>query len=91
MKPIDEALAALRLQEKPNITQTALKYNIDRSTLSKRFSGKARAREDIISETLSLLTKVQQTVLVNYINKLSNKGLPPTVPIVRSLAGDIAY
>jgi len=36
MDPIDAALAALSLQSKPNYTQTAKEYGVDRSTLSRR-------------------------------------------------------
>ena len=36
-----------------------------------------------------MLSKLQQNKLVNYINKLSNKKLPPTIPVVRMLAIDI--
>ena len=36
MDPIDAALAALSLQLKPNYTQTAKEYGVDRSTLLRR-------------------------------------------------------
>jgi len=37
MDPIDAALAALSLQSKPNYTQTAKEYRVERSTLSRRY------------------------------------------------------
>jgi hypothetical protein len=46
MADIDAALADLRLQEKPNITATAKKYHCNRSTLSRRFHGVTKSRED---------------------------------------------
>ena len=36
MDSIEAALAALNLQSKPNYTQTANEYGVDRSTLSRR-------------------------------------------------------
>ena len=36
MDPIKAALAALSLQSKPNYTQTAKEYRVERSTLSRR-------------------------------------------------------
>ena len=47
------------------------------------------SRENVTAIHYSLLSKLQQNELVNYINKLSNKGLPPTIPIIRMLAIDI--
>ena len=37
MDPINAALATLSLQSKPNYTQTAKEYGVDRSTLSRRY------------------------------------------------------
>ena len=36
MAPIDEALAALALQDPPNYCQTARAFRVDRNTLSRR-------------------------------------------------------
>jgi hypothetical protein len=36
-----------------------------------------------------LLSDIQQKLLANYINKSSNKGLPPTPDIVRNMAEEI--
>ena len=47
------------------------------------------SRENVTAIHYSLLSKPQQNELVNYINKLSNKGLPPTIPVIRMLAIDI--
>ena len=37
---IDEAIADLETQDRPNIAATAKKYRVDRTTLSRRFRGK---------------------------------------------------
>ena len=47
------------------------------------------SRENVTAIHYSLLSKPQQNELVNYINKLFNKGLSPTIPIIRILAIDI--
>ena len=39
MEPIETALAALKLQDKKNISACAKLYGVDRSTLSRRFNG----------------------------------------------------
>ena len=55
MDPIDAALAALELQDPPNYTWTAKEFDINRSTLSRRYWRITRAREDA-TEIKSLLS-----------------------------------
>ena len=54
MDPINAALAALELQDPPNYTRTAKEFDINRSTLSRRYRRITRAREDT-TEIKSLL------------------------------------
>ena len=54
MDPINAALAILELQDRPNYTWTAKEFNINRSTLSRRYRQITRAREDA-TEIKSLL------------------------------------
>jgi hypothetical protein len=89
MGSIEAALAALALQNQPNYTATALQYNVDRTTLSRRHRGITRSRVDYIDE-LSLLTQYQQKTLVDYINVLTERGIPPTNTMVRTFAYDIS-
>ena len=46
-------------------------------------------REDATSDTRRRLTDVQEETLIKYINKLSDRGLPPTPQIVKTLAEEI--
>jgi len=89
IKPIDEALASICGQKDVNYTAVADKFGCNRSTLSRRHRGITTSRKNIIAIYHSLLSKAQQSELVNYINKLSNKGIPPTILVVRSLTMDI--
>ena len=77
MDPIDAALAALELQDPPNYTRTAKEFNVNRSTLSRRYRQITRAREDA-TEMKSLLLIQQERTLLGYINLLIKRGLPPT-------------
>ncbi|OCK98990.1 uncharacterized protein K441DRAFT_653384, partial [Cenococcum geophilum 1.58] len=54
MYPIDAALAALELQDPPNYTRTAKEFNVNRTTLSRRYRQITRARENA-TEIKSLL------------------------------------
>ena len=89
MRPIDKALAACDAQKSPCYQTIADEFHVNRTTLSRRHRGIQTSRENATAIHHSLLSKPQQTELVNYINKLSNKGIPPTVPVVRMLAMDI--
>jgi hypothetical protein len=46
MAPIDDALAALETQEHPNYKDTAKKFGVDRSRLSRRHRGITTSREE---------------------------------------------
>jgi hypothetical protein len=81
MKAIDEAIAFLCSCDTPNVSEAARRFSVDRSTLSKRFSGKTGSKVKA-NETKQLLTKKQELVLVNYISRLYEWCLPPTLAIV---------
>ena len=89
MRQIDKAIAACNAQEDPCYQAIANKFDVKRTTLSRRHRGVQTSRENVTAIHHSLLLKPQQNELVNYINKLFNKGLPPTIPVVRMLAMDI--
>ena len=88
MDSIDAALADLKLQDTPNYTATAKKFNIDRTTLSRRHRGVTAPKGSSAGPTL-LLSIEQRKGLVDYINELTNRGLPPTAAMVRQFAHDI--
>jgi hypothetical protein len=89
MDRIDEALTDLRLQEAPNISQTADKYGIHRSRLSRHWNGVSR-KKDLAYENQRLLTTAQSKALIQYINDLTERGIPPTNAMVRNFAATIA-
>ncbi|KAF2842947.1 hypothetical protein M501DRAFT_40150, partial [Patellaria atrata CBS 101060] len=85
MIPIEAALESLKLQDIPNITQTAKEYNCDRTTLSRRFRNVTVSREVAI-ENSKLMTEAQSKTLIKYINRLTDRAFPPTPATVRNLA-----
>jgi uncharacterized protein YoaH (UPF0181 family) len=89
MDAIKLALQDLRLSDKPNISATAKLYNVDRSTLSRRHRNVTNPKP-ICHEKEQLLSHQQEQDLVEYINKLTEKGLPPTTAMVRNFAEEIA-
>ena len=89
MGSIEEALEDLRLQEKPNILQTAKKHNVDRTTLSRRWNNVTGSKQAGY-DAQRLLTAAQSNSLKKYINDLTERGLPPTNATIRTLAAQIA-
>jgi hypothetical protein len=75
---IELAVADLESQEFLNYVQTAKKWNIHRSTLSRRHRGVTGSKDDQYSYAVQAFINVQEDVLVRYINDLSIRGLPPT-------------
>jgi hypothetical protein len=80
----------LHSPQRSNYADAAKKWNIDRSTLSRRHRGITGSKKDHYSYTLKALTDVQEDVLVRYINDLSARGLPPIPQIVKNLAIELA-
>ena len=89
MAPIDLALADLESQKVPNYKATAKKFGCDRRTLARRHQGKSTSRAAANSEYRQRLTVAQEATLIGFINKLSDRGMPPTSQIVRNLAEEI--
>ena len=87
---IKSAIADLESQRRPNIAETAKKWNVARTTLSDRFKGKSTSAAEAVSDTHKKLTTTEEETLIAHINKLSNRGLPPTPQFVKNLAEEIA-
>ena len=88
MAAIDKALADLDLQEYPNYSGTAKKYDVNRTTLSRRHKG-VTGPSILRADSVSLLTHQQQRTLVDYINILTERGILFTSYMVRNFAHDI--
>ncbi|KAF6528230.1 hypothetical protein HZS61_008880 [Fusarium oxysporum f. sp. conglutinans] len=90
MAAIDTALEFLKTSGSINYAATAKKFECDETTLRRRHQGKQRARRDADSLYKSRLSKQQEQDLVTYIRKLSLRGIPPTLSMIRNFAQDIA-
>ena len=86
---IQQAISDLKSQKIPNYTQTAKKYNVQKTTLMRRFKGETVSTEEAHSRDQKLLTTAQESILVEHIRKLSNRGLPPTPKILENLVTEI--
>ena len=72
------ALVDLDTQSQPDYSTTAKKYSLYRTTLSRHYRGVIRSRDTFLSETTRYLTNEQEAVLVKHINRITDRGMPPT-------------
>ena len=86
---IDLALSDLKAQDKPNIRGTAKRFNVTESTLRRRFNGQTVSRKAADSMYRQLLTSTQEEVLIQQINRLTDRGMPPTSSIVKNLVEEM--
>ena len=89
MEPIEAALAALKLQDTKNISAVAKLHGVDRSTLSRRWNGVTNPAK-VKHQKQQLLSPQHEKDLVQYINKLTERGIPPTTSMVRNFARELA-
>jgi transposase-like protein len=88
---IQAAISDLESQDRVNYAAIARKWEIDRSTLSRRHRGETGPNRDATSYARRQLTDTQEDILIGHINKLSDRGLPPTPQIVKNIAEEIAH
>ena len=89
MKPIELALAALDLSDEPNYAAVAKEFKVSATTLAHRHKGTQLSHEDATFQHKTLLSKQQNKDLLDYVNKLTVRGCPPTPAMVRNFAFDI--
>jgi Tc5 transposase DNA-binding domain len=86
---IQAAIDDLKSQKRANYSKTAKKWKVERTTLAKRFKGETRSIQAYQSEVSRRLSDQQEIALVQQINKLTLRGMPPTSRICRNLAEEI--
>jgi hypothetical protein len=80
---IELAIADLESQTELNFAATARKYNVQRTTLSRRFKNETNSKKDAISSVSKTLTNLEKDVLVRYINNLDIRKLPSISQIMK--------
>jgi AraC-like DNA-binding protein len=92
MSSIEAALAAiesLEPGEQFSYRQIAAEYHCSRTTLARRHQGLASSRSTM-AENQQALHPQQELELLRYIERLTEQGLPPTRPMIRRFASNIA-
>ena len=88
-RAMEAALAEMNAALVPNASAIAKKYGLERTTLKKRFLGQTTSRATYFSERRQCLTTVQECQLVDQINRLTDRGMPPTSQMVKNFAEEI--
>jgi hypothetical protein len=86
---LELALLDLGKQSIPNFSSTARKFEVDRTTLRRRFDGSQQSFRSAREETHQCLTLAQEEALISFINKLTERSLPPTSQIVQNVAEEL--
>ena len=89
MAQMEAALAYLKGLEKPNYAAVAKQFNVVDTTLRRRHIGQTVSKQQHAEEHLQLLNKTQEDVLLGYIDRMTDKHIPPTTQIVRNLAEEL--
>jgi len=89
MTSIEAALADLALQDSSNYTATAKKFNINRSTLSRRHRDKTVFVKKS-KQTTSIFSNQQEKELIRYINKLIERDISSLNVMIRVFAYNIS-
>jgi hypothetical protein len=86
---LELAIADLENQNKPSYRATAKKYGVSDITLRRRFLGTQIFPATASSLYRQRLSAVQETALVAQINRLTDRGIPPTSQIVKNMAEEM--
>jgi hypothetical protein len=87
---IQLAIADLKTQSIPHYTDTASRYGLVRSTLTRRIHGQTQSKAEATSNIIQRLTRQQEEVLIGHINRLTDRSMPPTSHIVKNMAEELA-
>jgi AraC-like DNA-binding protein len=93
MDPIQAAIEAINLRELGEhftYKEYAEKFNVDRSTLSRRHRGQTGSM-GVKKINQQKLSPQQELELVRCIEDLTKRGLPPTREMIRNISSEIAH
>ncbi|KAF1940372.1 hypothetical protein EJ02DRAFT_406678, partial [Clathrospora elynae] len=92
MGAIEDAIEAIKLQEPGedfSYRKVAETYNINQTTLSRRHKH-SQAPQTVKAVNQQKLNPQQEDELVQYIEGLTRRGLPPTREMIQNFASQIA-
>ncbi len=88
-KAVDAVVAAIQRGEFTDYSNAAKHFECSHSAVSRRVRGLTKTKKEANSFWHQCLTIEQEEVLIDRINYLTNRAMPPTSHIVRNLAEEI--
>ena len=86
---IEKTINDLKSQSRTNIAVTVKKWDVHRTTLTRRFQDVQDTRQDTNSYVRQKLTRTQEETLIEYVNKLNDRGFPLTPQILKNITESI--
>jgi hypothetical protein len=86
---IDQAIAAIERGEFTDYANAAKRFKCSQSGVSRRVRGLTKTKKEANSFWHQCLTIEQEEVLIDRINLLTDRAMPPTSHIVRNLTQEI--
>jgi Tc5 transposase DNA-binding domain len=86
---IERAIAHLNAQERPNYAAAVKLFEIDRTTLWRRYKSLTVSRAEANSTYRQRLNNTQEDELLRYINNLTDRHIPLTTQIIKNLAEEM--
>src|SRR5882757_6522163 len=88
-KAINDAVAAIRSGQFTDYSKAARHFGCDRTSISKRIRLLTKSRQDRNGFWKQCLTDTQEEKLIERINNLSLRQMPPTSHIVKNMAEEL--
>jgi hypothetical protein len=88
-RTMELALAEMNAELEPNATAISKNWGLERTTLKKRWLGQTTSRATYLSERRQRLTNEQEEQLIYQINRLTDRGMPPTSQMIKNFAKEI--
>ena len=89
MNPLKAALESLNLQKMSNVRNIFKKFDIVKNILRKRFKSKIVFYQRVKYFNHNCLFHAQKKTLIMQINRLIDRGISPTIKMMRNFAEEI--
>ena len=89
MSQMDAALLHLKGLKHTNYRKVAKEFNVEETTLRRRFLGLTVSHKVHAETTKRALNRAQENAVLGYIDLLTDKHIPPTVQIIQNLAEEL--
>jgi hypothetical protein len=84
-----ELLPAYVITTSSSRAATAGEWNLDPTTLRRRFIGETRSIQEANTESRQKLTSMQEKALIEHVDKLTDRGIQPTPQILKNIAEEL--